>query len=58
MTVAGLSGDNPTKCSRSVWLKPDMSLNDAAKKGPYDAIVLPGGAVGAKNLSEVCTVCV
>lgn len=32
---------------------PDLSLSDAIKKGPYDAVVLPGGLGGAKTFAEV-----
>ncbi|XP_072040165.1 Parkinson disease protein 7 homolog [Amphiura filiformis] len=51
VTVAGLSGADPVVCSRSVKLVPDKSLDDAVKEGPYDAVVLPGGGDGAKNLA-------
>ena len=44
VTVAGLD-DDPAKaatCSRNVRIVPDLSLKEAAAKGPYDVIVLPG----------------
>ncbi|XP_046672005.1 protein dj-1beta-like [Homalodisca vitripennis] len=44
VTVAGVEGSNPVKCSRDVVIVPDTSLAEAVKKGPYDALVLPGGA--------------
>ncbi|XP_033109194.1 protein/nucleic acid deglycase DJ-1-like [Anneissia japonica] len=56
VTVAGLTGLAPVTCSRNVVIVPDKSLEDAAKEGPYDAIILPGGGVGAKNLCESASV--
>jgi protein DJ-1 len=53
VTVAGLAGTDPVKCSRSVVVCPDCSLQDAVSKAPFDAIVLPGGLGGAKNLAAV-----
>ncbi|XP_069675846.1 protein dj-1beta-like [Periplaneta americana] len=52
VTVAGLAGNDPVKCSRNVVVCPDVPLKEAISKGPYDAIVLPGGLGGAKNLAE------
>ncbi|XP_043531909.1 Parkinson disease protein 7 homolog [Chiloscyllium plagiosum] len=52
VTVAGLTCKEPITCSRDVVICPDSSLQDAAKQGPYDVIVLPGGNLGAQNLSE------
>ncbi|XP_066993999.1 Parkinson disease protein 7 [Anabrus simplex] len=52
VTVAGVAGTKPVKCSRDVVISPDASLEEAMKKGPYDAIVLPGGLGGAKKLAE------
>ncbi|XP_054269025.1 protein dj-1beta-like [Macrosteles quadrilineatus] len=43
VVVAGVEGSNPVKCSRDVVIVPDTSLAEAVKKGPYDAVVLPGG---------------
>ncbi|CAH1240700.1 PARK7 [Branchiostoma lanceolatum] len=51
VTLAGLAGTNPVKCSRDVVICPDTSLDEARKKGPYDVVVLPGGLGGAKNLA-------
>lgn len=31
------------KCSRDVYIKPDLSFDEALKNGPYDVVVLPGG---------------
>jgi hypothetical protein len=53
VTVAGLAGPDPVRCSRSVVVCPDSSLQDAVTKAPFDAIVLPGGLEGAKNLAAV-----
>lgn len=44
------------KCSRGVQIKPDISVEDAKSKGPYDVIVLPGGLGGSKALAESKTV--
>ncbi|XP_069112499.1 Parkinson disease protein 7 homolog [Argopecten irradians] len=52
VTLAGLAGSDPVLCSRNVRLVPDMSLEDAMKSAPYDVVVCPGGAGGAKALSE------
>uniref|UniRef100_A0A2K5SCR4 protein deglycase n=1 Tax=Cebus imitator TaxID=2715852 RepID=A0A2K5SCR4_CEBIM len=49
VTVAGL-------CSRDVMICPDTSLEDAKKEGSYDVVVLPGGNLGAQNLSESAAV--
>ncbi|XP_016137948.1 protein deglycase DJ-1zDJ-1 [Sinocyclocheilus grahami] len=53
VTVAGLAGKEPVQCSRDVMICPDSSLEDARKQGPYDVVLLPGGLLGAQNLSEV-----
>uniref|UniRef100_A0A7N5K028 protein deglycase n=1 Tax=Ailuropoda melanoleuca TaxID=9646 RepID=A0A7N5K028_AILME len=52
VTIAGLTGNEPVQCSRDVVICPDDNLEDARKKGPYDVVVLPGGNLGAQNLSE------
>ncbi|XP_050413027.1 Parkinson disease protein 7 homolog [Patella vulgata] len=52
VTLAGLTGGDPVLCSRNVRIVPDKSLEEASKDGPYDIIVCPGGAKGAKNLCE------
>ncbi|KAK7076419.1 Protein deglycase DJ-1zDJ-1 [Halocaridina rubra] len=51
VTVAGLGGDGPIKCSRDVYIKSDVSLADAMGKAPYDAVVIPGGMKGSENLA-------
>ncbi len=52
VTLAGLDSDQPVKCSREVCIVPDISLEDASGKGPYDVVVLPGGLGGSKRLAE------
>lgn len=56
VTIAGLAGKDPVQCSRDVVICPDTSLEDARKEGPYDVVVLPGGNLGAQNLSESAVV--
>nr|KAF6444723.1 Parkinsonism associated deglycase [Molossus molossus] len=56
VTIAGLTGKDPVQCSRDVVICPDASLEDARKEGPYDVVVLPGGNLGAQNLSESAAV--
>ncbi|NWS54328.1 PARK7 deglycase, partial [Chunga burmeisteri] len=66
VTVAGLTGKEPVQCSRDVFICPDASLEDARKEveqlyllfvyPPYDVVVLPGGNLGAQNLSESAAV--
>lgn len=53
MTVGGVGGAESVRCSRDVVLLPDMSLEEAVAKGPYDAVVLPGGLKGAENIAKV-----
>lgn len=50
--IGGLGSADPVTCSRSVVVKPDMSLEDAVKQGPYDAVILPGGLGGSQNLAK------
>lgn len=52
VTVAGLPCNEPIECSRGVVIKPDTSACNAICKGPYDAVVLPGGLGGAKAQCE------
>lgn len=52
VTVAGLPDASIIKCSRGVNIKPDIPINEAKSKGPFDVIVLPGGVGGAKAMSE------
>ncbi|EDV56107.1 protein DJ-1alpha [Drosophila erecta] len=50
VTVAGLQDCEPVKCSRSVVIVPDTSLEQAVSRGDYDVLVLPGGLAGNKAL--------
>ncbi|KAG0713361.1 Protein/nucleic acid deglycase DJ-1 [Chionoecetes opilio] len=52
VTVGGVGGAGSVLCSRDVVVMPDMSLEDAVAKGPYDAVVLPGGLKGAENIAQ------
>ena len=52
VVLAGLDSSEPVECSRKVKIVPDMSLDEAIQGGPYDVVVLPGGAGGAKRLAE------
>ena len=51
VVIAGLESAEAVECSRGVKIVPDASLESAAG-GSYDVVVLPGGAGGAKRLSE------
>ena len=55
VTLAGLLNSDPVVCSRNVKIVPDAALSDAVTEGPYDVVVCPGGANGAKNLAKVKT---
>jgi protein DJ-1 len=50
VTVAGIDGADPVRCSRGVMITPDVALDDVG--GIFDALVLPGGAEGARRLAE------
>jgi protein DJ-1 len=50
VTVAGIDGDGPIRCSRGVMITPDAALSSV--DGAFDVLVLPGGAEGAKRLAE------
>ncbi|XP_017129712.1 protein DJ-1alpha [Drosophila elegans] len=50
VTVAGLHDCEAVKCSRSVVIVPDTSLELALTQGCYDVVVLPGGLAGNKAL--------
>src|SRR5262249_44991002 len=54
VVLAGLDGDGPVVCSRGVRIVPDVALS--AAKGPFDVIVLPPGAGGARRLAESAAV--
>lgn len=49
--LAGLDSAEPVECSRNVRIVPDMSLDEAVTKGPFDVVVLPGGLGGSKRLA-------
>jgi protein DJ-1 len=50
VALAGVEGPETVTCSRGVRITPDLPLG--AFDGLADAIVLPGGAAGAKVLAE------
>lgn len=50
VTVAGVEGIDPVRCSRGVMITPDVALDDV--KGTFDVLILPGGAEGAKRLAD------
>ncbi|OQV23422.1 Protein deglycase DJ-1 [Hypsibius exemplaris] len=53
VTLAGLAGKDPVKCSRDVTIKPDNSLEEAWSAGAhFDVVILPGGNDGSKNLAQ------
>ncbi len=49
VTVAGIDGIDPVRCSRGVLITPDVALDDV--EGTFDVVVLPGGAEGAQRLA-------
>ena len=55
VTLAGLDDKAAATCSRNVRIVPDISLKEAAAKGPYDVIVLPGEYTTEKNLCGILT---
>jgi len=48
VTLAGLDGDRPVLCSRRLLIVPDVALARAGTD--HSALILPGGAGGAKRL--------
>lgn len=52
VTVAGLNGAEPVKCSRDIVIVPDKSLDQAVCDNQYDAVVLPGGLGGSNAMGE------
>jgi DJ-1 family protein len=50
VTVAGVDGNEPIRCSRGVVITPDVALDSVA--GDFDVVVLPGGAEGAQRLAQ------
>jgi protein DJ-1 len=49
VTVAGVDGTDPIRCSRGVVITPDVALDGV--DGDFDIVVLPGGAEGAQRLA-------
>ncbi len=49
VTVAGIHGTSPVRCSRGVVITPDVALDTI--RGAFDVVVLPGGAEGARQLA-------
>lgn len=52
VTVAGVGGVEPKKCSRGVNIVPDIDITSAIEAAPYDVVVLPGGNQGAQTFAE------
>lgn len=50
VTVAGVDGADPIRCSRGVMITPDVALEEVS--GEFDIVVLPGGTEGAQRLAE------
>lgn len=50
VTVAGLVGKDPVKCTRKVLITPDKALSEV-KEQKFDVVVLPGGQPGANSLA-------
>ncbi len=49
VTLAGVAGSRPVRCSRGVVLVPDAPLLEVS--GRFDLLALPGGAEGARRLA-------
>nr|XP_022290290.1 protein DJ-1-like [Crassostrea virginica] len=49
--LVALHGSGAVHCSRDVKIVPDTTIAEASKAAPYDVVVMPGGANGAKNLA-------
>ncbi|GLV38449.1 DJ-1alpha [Carabus blaptoides fortunei] len=52
VTVAGVPDERPTTGRSQIVITPDTSIQEAITKGPYDAIVLPGGLAGAQTFCK------
>jgi DJ-1 family protein len=50
VTVAGVDGPDPIRCSRGVVITPDVALDSVDDN--FDVVVLPGGAEGAQRLAR------
>lgn len=51
VVIAGL-GDGPVTGRSKITVIPDMDLDAALEKGPYDLVVLPGGLPNAYTLRD------
>ena len=54
VTVAGVEGADPIRCSRGVVVTPDVAL-DSIDDG-FDVVILPGGTEGAQRLAKAAKV--
>ena len=54
VTIAGLTGTAPVKCSRNVIVTPDVSL-ESVKDKQFDAVICPGGMGGSESMAAVST---
>ncbi|XP_056633374.1 protein dj-1beta [Diorhabda sublineata] len=52
VTITGVPECTLVKCSRGVRIQPDVCIADAAKRIPFDVIVLPGGLGGSKAMAQ------
>lgn len=51
VTIAGLLGFEPLRCSHRIVIKPNTSLDDAGTQGQiYDAIYIPGSFPGIQQM--------
>ncbi|KAH8384220.1 hypothetical protein KR200_003175, partial [Drosophila serrata] len=51
VTMAGLNGSEPVKCSRDVQILPDIELAKVATD-KFDVVVLPGGLGGSNAMGD------
>ncbi|XP_017021006.1 protein dj-1beta [Drosophila kikkawai] len=51
VTVGGLNGSEPVKCSRDVHILPDIELSKVAAD-KFDVVVLPGGLGGSNAMGD------
>lgn len=49
VTLAGVEGPEPVRTERNILITPDCGINDIVNES-FDAVIVPGGLVGA----EVC----
>ena len=54
VTVAGVEGALPIRCSRGLILVPDCALDQVSED--FDVVILPGGALGTRNLATSAAV--